>query len=220
MSPMPPIDDTTTITSFWQEFYSGDGRWSGNANVLLVDQAEGLTPGRALDLGCGEGGDAIWLAKRGWQVTGVDVSQNALDLAAGHATEAGVGEAIAWEQHDLERTFPAGSFDLVSACYLHSPILIPRTQILQSAAAAVSPGGSLLIVSHADWPKWVDPADWGGDDRHIGFPTPEGDLADLALPDGEWTVVRSAFVDKPVKDPEGKPATRPDAVLHLVRRAD
>ena len=75
---------------FWEEFYaSGRSRWSGEANASLVEEVDGLAPGTALDLGCGQGGDAIWLAAQGWTVTATDISQTALDVAAGHAAEAG-----------------------------------------------------------------------------------------------------------------------------------
>ena len=106
---------------YWEEFYRGRGdAWSGKPNSLLVGEVSHLTAGTALDLGSGEGGDAIWLASQGWQVTGVDVSASALARAGDHAAAAGVSEAIEWERHDLALSFSSGSFDLVSACYLHS----------------------------------------------------------------------------------------------------
>ncbi len=79
--------------SSWDERYGGDGHiWSGNPNAQLVAEVSGLTPGTALDLGCGEGGDVIWLARRGWRVTGADFSANGLARAARHAEEAGVAD--------------------------------------------------------------------------------------------------------------------------------
>ncbi|MQA95954.1 MAG: methyltransferase domain-containing protein [Streptosporangiales bacterium] len=106
-----------------------------------------LTPGTALDLGCGEGADAIWLAEQGWTVTATDVSKVALDRAAAHARERGV--TVDWRRHDLAESFPEGTYDLVCAFFLHSPVDMPRDGILRSAAAAVAPGGVLLIVGHA-----------------------------------------------------------------------
>ncbi|WP_141014058.1 SAM-dependent methyltransferase [Nocardioides sambongensis] len=78
----------------WDERYSGDRVWSGRPNQRLVEQASELDPGTALDVACGEGGDALWLAGRGWQVTAVDISQVALDKVAAHAIERGVEDQV------------------------------------------------------------------------------------------------------------------------------
>ena len=180
---------------FWEEFYAGGrSRWSGKANVSLVDEVEGLAPGTALDLGCGQGGDAILLAAQGWTVTATDISQTALDVAAGHAAEAGV--EVAWERHDLSVSQPAGSFDLVTASFLHSEVELPREQILRAAAGAVAPGGTLLIVGHAP----------SAEHHHHDLPAPEQVVAELALPEDEWELrvceLRErlhAFRDEPPK---------------------
>lgn len=196
---------------FWEEFYGGKSRWSGNPNQLLVDEVAELAPGTALDLGCGEGGDAIWLAEQGWTVTAVDIAQTGIDAAIGHAAEAGVGDRISWERHDLSESFPQGSFDLVSACYLQSPVELPRTAILRAAAGAVAPGGTLVIVGHAGFPVWMTSR------PDLVMPTPDDVLADLELPEGEWEVERSELIDRPATDPEGNPGTRPDGTLRLRR---
>ena len=197
---------------YWEEFYSDrESVWSGKPNSLLVEEVSGLPAGTALDVGCGEGGDAIWLASEDWHVTAVDVSATALERAAEHAATAGVSEAIEWERHDVAASFPSGSFDLVSSCYLHSPVEIPRTRILRSAAAAVAPGGTLLVVGHAGSPSWAEPH------PDVDFPTPHEVLDGLALPPGEWEVKRADAVTRELPDPEGKPATRPDNVLTVVR---
>ena len=100
------------------------GRWSGKPNASLVEEVAELEPGTALDLGCGQGGDAIWLAAQGWTVTATDISQTALDIAARHAAEAGV--SVTWERHDLADSQPAGRFDLVTTSFLHSEVELPR----------------------------------------------------------------------------------------------
>jgi SAM-dependent methyltransferase len=208
-------------TEFWDDFYAADHRrWSGNANGLLVAEVADLPTGTALDLGCGEGGDAIWLAQRGWQVTAVDVAQAALDAGADHAAEAGVADRIRWERHDLDETFPAGSADLVTACYLHSPVELARDAILRAAAAAVSPGGTLVIIGHAGPPSWTQRGDGAGHDHGHGmaFPSAADVLAGLDLDVG-WHVERCADVDQPMRDPDGAPATRPDSVVRVRRRA-
>jgi 2-polyprenyl-3-methyl-5-hydroxy-6-metoxy-1,4-benzoquinol methylase len=95
---------------YWEDRYSAPGlQWSGRPNPVLVDEASGLEPGRVLDVGSGEGGDAIWLAGRGWQVTAIDIAQAALDKAAARAAEVDEEAAarITWEQHDLAVWAPA-----------------------------------------------------------------------------------------------------------------
>ena len=155
---------------------------------------EGLAPGTALDLGCGQGGDAIWLAAQGWTVTATDISQTALDVAARHAAEAGV--TVAWERHDLAVSQPKGSFDLVTASFLHSDVELPRARILRAAAAAIAPGGTLLVVGHAPSPEH----------HHGDLPSPEEVVTELALPEDDWALevceLRErlhAFRDEPPK---------------------
>lgn len=199
---------------FWDGRYGERERiWSGQPNAVLVQEAADLAPGRALDLGSGEGADAIWLAHAGWQVTAVDISQVALDRAAGHAAQAGVPEGrISWQRHDLATSFPSGRYDLVSAHFLHSPVDMPREDILRSAAAAVAPGGVLLIVGHAGWPSWQqDPVD-------VHFPTSREVYESLRLPAADWEILRCDAYDQPTTDPDGNPATRPDTALKLHRR--
>ncbi|MHB8695103.1 MAG: class I SAM-dependent methyltransferase [Solirubrobacteraceae bacterium] len=134
----------------WDERYSCEEQiWSGNPNAQLVAEVAGLAPGTALDVGCGEGGDVIWLTRQGWRVTGADFSANGLARAARHAEEAGVAERIDWWQVDA-RTFAAEgrSYDLVTSHFLHAPDggMVEVTRRLSEAVAA---GGHLLVVGHA-----------------------------------------------------------------------
>ena len=134
----------------WDEKYRGRARmFSGNPNDVLVAEAGDLPPGQALDVGCGEGGDTLWLARRGWQVTAVDVSQVALERAAAAAASAGVAGSVAWARADLTTTPPpAGAFDLVSVQYF--PLLRrPGHAALRGLLDAVAPGGTLLVATHA-----------------------------------------------------------------------
>ncbi|MGN9890749.1 class I SAM-dependent methyltransferase [Micromonospora sp. L31] len=197
----------------WDELYQRRERiWSGRANPHLVDVVDPLPAGTALDLGCGEGADAIWLAGRGWRVTAVDVSATALDRAATEAAAAGVAARIDFQRHDLTRTFPEGVFDLVSAQFLQSPLEFPRAEVLRAAARAVAPGGRLLIVEHGEVPPWSRLAH-----PHVRFPTPEETLAELDLdPDG-WRTERLDAPRRAVTDPDGQPATLVDHLV-LVRR--
>lgn len=168
---------------YWNARYRESERiWSGDPNPALPREVAGLPPGRALDLGCGEGGDAIWLAGQGWHVTAVDISGVALERAARQADAAGVSDRVDWQRHDLSLSFPEGSYDLVSAHFLHSLVDIPRERILRTAADAVAPGGTLLIVGHTEIPQHKE----HHADMHL--PTAEEVLADLDLRDGQWEV--------------------------------
>jgi SAM-dependent methyltransferase len=130
----------------WDARYaSAEQVWSGQPNTALVAEIAGLAPGRALDVGCGEGADAVWLAGRGWDVTALDVSQVALERAARHARDAQV--EVKWVHGALMGA--AGTFDLVCAMY---PALArtPDHEAERRLLAAVAPGGVLLVVHHAD----------------------------------------------------------------------
>ncbi|MEH3077562.1 MAG: methyltransferase domain-containing protein [Quadrisphaera sp.] len=217
---MPPLPQSAEgLPAWWEELYSGSGlRWSGGANARLVEavaalEARGVTPGRALDLGCGEGGDVIWLAERGWTATGVDVAHAAVAKARSAAAARGVDVAL--ERHDLTETFPEGEFDLVNAQFLQAPVGWPRAEVLRRAAASVARGGHLLVVDHADPPPWSQL-----DREAVGFPTPQQVLADLALDTGAgdgWEVVRAEVSARPAAGPGGEHGHLNDSVV-LVRR--
>ncbi|CUR60535.1 Methyltransferase type 12 [metagenome] len=134
----------------WEERYSTpESVWSGQPNAQLVAEASRLTPGTALDVGCGEGGDVIWLARQGWQVTGADFSLNGLARARAHADAAGVLDRTDWWQVDA-RAFAAGdrAYDLVTTHFLHPPDG-GMVDVTRRLAGAVAPGGHLLVVGHA-----------------------------------------------------------------------
>ncbi|WBB76152.1 methyltransferase domain-containing protein [Micromonospora sp. WMMD1128] len=180
----PPAD--TDPTRFWDERYGQSDRiWSGQVNPVLAEVAAELTPGTVLDLGCGEGGDAIWLAARGWRVTAVDISTVALERLAVEAARAGVADRITTARHDVLHDFPAGRFDLVSAQFFQSPLILPREQVLPLAAGAVASGGRLLVVEHGAPPPWsgLDPDD-------PRFATPDEILAAMALAPESWETER------------------------------
>lgn len=206
--------DTASDAELWDDRYRESDRiWSGNPNVVLVREVQDLKPGSALDLGCGEGADAVWLARQGWRVTATDISRVALDRAAEHAAEAGVTDRIDRQWHDLGVTFPEGEYDLVSAQFLHSMGDLPRERILRRAASAVAPGGVLLIVGHAGFPAWEH-----NPHPEVVFPTTDEVLASLELPDGKWEVLLSAEHERVQNDPDGRPTTRTDNALKLRRR--
>ncbi len=145
-------DPSALLTQeFWDaRYHSAERIWSGNPSPHLVAQVADLAPGSALDVGSGEGADAIWLATRAWQVTGIDLSTVALERAAQLAAWAGqdIAERITWEQADVLSWDPAPrQFDLVSAQFMHLPRLA-REALHLRLAAAVRPGGMLLIAGH------------------------------------------------------------------------
>ncbi|MFL6023154.1 MAG: class I SAM-dependent methyltransferase [Marmoricola sp.] len=133
---------------YWDDRYSGEQVWSGNPNETLVAEVADLEAGRVLDVGCGEGADSVWLAGRGWQVTALDISLNAVERTRSEAAVAGVHvEGVAAGL--LDAPLAPGSFDLVSAMY---PALrrTPSREAEQRLLDLVAPGGRLLVVHHAD----------------------------------------------------------------------
>ena len=147
----------TEPAEFWEARYSGsDGVWSGRVNPTMAEVAADLPPGRALDLGCGEGGDVLWLAERGWQVTGVDISPTAVARGRAAAAAAGLPEGqVRFVADDLASFAADGEYDLVTACFLQSPVELNRSGALVRAAARIAPGGHLLVVTHAAPPPWA-----------------------------------------------------------------
>ncbi len=192
----------------WEERYRGaPALWSGRANPPLVAQVGELPPGRALDVGCGEGGDVLWLAGRGWRATGLDWSQVALDRAAEHAAAAGLTDRVEWVRGDVETWQPpAGAFDLVTAHFLH-PTAAERPAVLARLAAAVAPGGTLLWVGHPYDEERA--AAWGGD-RFAAAGEVAGDLD----PAG-WDVLVAALLPRADAEDDHHGA---DEVLHARRR--
>lgn len=200
--------------AFWDAHYRERPQvWSGNPNASLIDEAADLTPGQALDVGCGEGADAIWLARQGWQVTAVDVSRVALERAAAAAQAAGVEGLIEWQVHDLARSFPEGSFDLVNVQYLHAPIELPRHQILRRAASVVRRGGTLLVVGHASAPSWAQHAH-----AHADFQPPDEVARVLGLEDRDWTLDTCEVRSRKSTGPRGQLGTVSDCVVKARRR--
>lgn len=211
----PHFDTATDSATFWENFYSrADPRWGTRPNVVLeaLLPACAKTPGTALDLGCGHGGDAIWLAANGWDVTAADVSQTALDRVAESAWAASLAERVHPVRHDLAESFPEGEFDLVCATYFQTLIEIPRTEVLRRAARAVAPNGLLIVVEHAS----VQPWSWqAGQD--VCFPSPEEVLASLELGAG-WRVERCDAPERETTGPEGQTAMVVENVI-VVRRS-
>ena len=200
--------------TFWEAHYRDKTSPSGGRpSAALVRFAKGRAAGRSLDLGCARGDDAIWLARRGWHATGVDVSETALAAARDAAATAEVADRVSFARHDLSRTFPEGRFDLVTALFLHSPADFHRAQVLRRAARAVAPGGLLLSVTHASVAPWS----WAHPDTV--FPTPEEELAELELDPAAWSRVFVGAPEREATGPEDQTAIVRDNILALERKA-
>lgn len=201
-------------SEFWEDRYqSAEQIWSGKVNRVLEEVAGSLPPGTALDLGCGEGGDVVWLARRGWVVTGIDISPTAVERAAAAADAAGVGGRVEFVAADLT-TLPAGRYDLVTASFLHAPVGVelPRIAILKQAAERVAAGGHLLVTGHAAFPPWADvPA------HEHEFASPQEEIELLGLGD-HWEVLAAELRPREATSPSGEQTTLEDAVILLRRR--
>jgi SAM-dependent methyltransferase len=214
---MSPPEPPFATQAEWDERYRSASRiWSGQPNPHLVAQAAGLTPGTALDVGSGEGADAIWLAKAGWRVTALDISPVALERAADHAAEAGpeVAGRITWRHADVAAADPdpdLGRFDLVTAQFMH----LPPDQLAvlhRRLAEAVAPGGTLLVVGHHP------------SDIESGVRRPRGpgmlfaaEQVVAALDPAEWQVAVADSHQRQVPGPDGEPVTVHDTVVRAVR---
>ncbi|GAA1315465.1 class I SAM-dependent methyltransferase [Leucobacter albus] len=208
--------------AFWEARYGeADRMWSGRVNETLALVVASLTPGRSLDLGCGEGGDVLWLAERGWEATGIDLSQTAIERARAEAEARGVSATFI--DADLARWAdqPAGvdgserPFELVTASFLQSPAQLPRGPVLRAAAGRVAPGGTLAIIAHAAAPSWAAGHEHRGPTH---FPRPEDELAELALEGAEWSIEVAEVRERAATGPEGEPGTHFDTVVVARRR--
>ena len=199
----------------WEKHYGERDRiWSGRVNVQFAAVVGDLAAGRALDLGCGEGADAVWLAERGWNVVAVDVADTALSRARAAADARGVADRIEFVQIDLSESFPAGTFDLISAQFLHSTLEFDRQAVLVKAAAALQPNGLLVIVDHGSAPPWPSKLDH----HHHEFPSAEEIVAALNLDADEFDRVRIDSVERQAVGPEGQQRPWMDNVIVLRRR--
>lgn len=200
---------------FWDERYrSRDPVWSGEPNSPLIAEVTGLAPGFALDAGCGEGADAIWLAQHGWRVTAADISAVALERGCGQASVLGddVARRIDWLRADILTWEPlAATYDLVSAHFMHfaNP---QRDVVYRRLSEAVKPGGMLLIVAHHPSDLLTTAGRW---------PMPEycytaDEIAALLDPE-RWEVLLVEVRPREITDHDGAPITVPDTILRARR---
>lgn len=191
----------------------------------LEHELSDLLPGTALEAGCGEGAEAVWLAEHGWEVTAVDISEEALRRAAAHAGDTPAARRIRWVESDLGTWDPPQRFDLVTSHYAHAAI--PQLELYDRLAGWVAPGGTLLLVGH------LHPGGTGTQHQeahheahsgaHSGEHPPEHATVtaeDIVarLDPGAWTVLTADEGTRTMSDPAGRPVTLRDVVVRASRR--
>jgi SAM-dependent methyltransferase len=163
-----------------------------------------------LELGCGEGADALWLAGQGWQVDGLDISCVALERAAARAVELGLDDRVHWQEVDLFEWRAEPRYDLVSAQFLQSHD-VDTLPILVEASRAVAPGGTLLIVAHESVPHWSGLA------GESPLPT-AAELADaVGLRSDHWRVELIDAVERVAAHADGRAHTIADGIIRAIR---
>ena len=196
--------------TFWDERYrSRETAWSAEINERVADAVAGVAPGFALDAGCGEGADAVWLAEHGWQVTAADIS--AVALERGRANDS-TGR-VEWRQADLLVWEPAASsYDLVTAHFVHFPSP-QRESMFRRLATAVRPRGTLLIVAH-------HPSDLETTARRPPMPEVFYTADEIAaqLEPADWDIIDAGAFARGAVDPDGQTITVHDTVLRARRR--
>ncbi|MEU6642588.1 class I SAM-dependent methyltransferase [Saccharomonospora sp. NPDC046836] len=205
--------NATDAVTFWDETHAArPAAHDPRPNARLTETVTGLSPGDVLDLGCGDGGDALWLAGRGWHVTAADISAVAVERLAALADAHGLGDRVTAVRYDLGGAFPQGEFDLICAHYLHSPFDLDRATVLRSAAHALRQGGRLLVVDHGSAAPWT----WN-QDHDVRYPSPREVAADIDLDAATWAVERADTPRRIATGPGGRTAEVIDHVL-LIRR--
>ena len=164
---------STDTPEFWDGIWADIEDCGSGSDQILAQQVERLTPGRALEIGCGTGGNAVWLAKKGWQVTAVDIPAVAIEKGKRLAAEHGVNiEFVVAEAATYQ---PQLAYDLITCFYIQ---MFPpqRANMLANMSKTLAPGGTLLFVSHD---KSGPPSGWSVEDLR-SLTTPEEIVAELA----------------------------------------
>jgi SAM-dependent methyltransferase len=199
--------------SHWRE--SDASGLAEPVNPYLVEETHGLVAGTAVDAGCGEGAEALWLAEQGWEVTAVDISAVALDRARARAAQSLAAQRVSWVEADLSGWEPDRPVDLVTTHYTHPAM--PMVEFYDRMAGWVAPGGTLLIVGH------LHTDDAGPHHDHAGgTPAEQASVTVAAVterfdPD-TWTVVTAAEHTRVLTDQSGESVTLHDVVVRATRR--
>ncbi|MGC2941991.1 MULTISPECIES: class I SAM-dependent methyltransferase [unclassified Brevibacterium] len=198
---------------YWDQLWTGERGQrmdSGEPNPHLVREIGGLRPGTALDAGCGAGAEAIWLAANGWDVTGADVADAALDYAADRAAAAGVVGDVRWIRADLSVWEPETRYDLVTTHYAHPAI--PQLEFYDRLASWVAPGGTLLIVGH------LHQHSSAGDTHPPSEVTATAAAITSRFDPSDWEIVTAEESHRSVIGPGGRSNRIDDVVVRLTSR--
>lgn len=203
-------------SEFWEDRYAQSDRvWSGRPNHVLTEVVPGLTPGRALDLGCGEGADVIWLAQQGWRVVGADISSTATERGRQAAHRAGLtDDQASFVAADLSQWIgqQVTQYDLVTASFFQSPVALDRVEVLTKAAELVTTDGHMLITSHGEPPPWASAAH-----REALFLSAQEEVEALALDPETWRPIIVDMRSRNATSPSGEQAHLIDSVVLLQR---
>lgn len=210
---------------YWDQIWQGDRAASMGAtqtNPHLIHEVGDLSPGTAIDAGCGGGAEAIWLAEHGWQVTAADVAAGALAVAADRAAASGATNRIRWVQADLSSWEPETQFDLVTTHYAHPAM--PQLEFYDRIATWVAPAGTLLIVGHLHHEDPKSAPSRGHGHTHAGTEPPTSasvTAADITarLNPSVWEVVTAQESHRAVTGTENYLTTIHDVVVRATRRA-
>ncbi|GAA3959059.1 class I SAM-dependent methyltransferase [Gordonia caeni] len=219
----PHHHDAEMSGDYWEQRWAGaDHPEAAAEHPYLQRELAGLTPGTAVDAGCGAGSEAIWLAAHGWTTTGADVSASALRLAADRADQAGV--TVDWVHADLTDWAPAEPVDLVTTFYAHPEG--DQLAFYRRLSDWVAPGGTLLVVGHLHHDGAHSEGDHSDGDHsegdHPGPPEQTKVTADWiseVLPAGRWRIESATGESRSVVDPQGKTQRLHDAVVRATRTA-
>jgi 2-polyprenyl-3-methyl-5-hydroxy-6-metoxy-1,4-benzoquinol methylase len=190
-------------------------------NPYLAREIIAVPPGTALDAGCGEGAEAIWLANTGWQVMAVDISTEALSRATEGATKVcAAPERVQWVEADLSVWEPGRQFDLVTTHYAHPAM--PQLAFYQRISSWVAPGGTLLIVGHLRTlkaPGHGHPQEQPG---HQPNPAEEASVNSSGITDGldatQWDIVTADELVRTLTNRAGRTVQLEDVVVRAIRR--
>jgi SAM-dependent methyltransferase len=198
--------------AYWQQHWQDRTGGDTPPNPYLAAELDGLAPGSALDAGCGEGAEALWLAGHGWQVTAADISAEALARAADRAAASSVADRVRWVEADLVSWAPDTGFDLVTTHYAHPAM--PQLDLYDRVAGWVAPGGTLLVVGHLHAA--------GGPQHGHGHHPAEASVTAAAvverLDPARWDVVTATEPERTLTGPGGRTVTLHDVVVRATRR--
>ncbi|AWB92100.1 SAM-dependent methyltransferase [Aeromicrobium chenweiae] len=208
---------------YWDRIWAGDRAASMGAsetNPHLVRELDGVPAGTALDAGCGAGAEAVWLARKGWQVTAVDVAADALAIATERAAASGVGDRVRWVEADLSTWRPDEQYDLVTTHYAHPAM--SQLEFYDRIASWVAPAGTLFIVGHLHHDDHA--TDHEETEAHADGGPPAAASATAAtitarLDPAAWEIVTAEESHRAVDRPDdGAPSTLHDVVVRARRR--